>query len=148
MTIYHSSADIILQALVDNGDVRLPNAGGSWPGFLNDVPDAADDLCVGIFDSAGMVEGKLMSGSMVDHPGVQIRVRSVFHPQGWEKIQAIADFLLAMVQTSVTINDVGGTPRNYMVLNVSPTSNILRLGPEEGSKKRVQFAFNTNVSVQ
>ena len=128
-------------------EVTDPSLGGTWPlytGFMPDNKNVKDDA-VAIFDTAGVKDGRLMTGLTIHKYGMQIRVRSRKQTDGWAKIAAIATELEAIDRTNATPT-VNGT--KYEFLNVSPTSAPLFIGVEEGTERRYLFVLNILVSLR
>ena len=84
-----SPAFIISSYLIDEAALMtLPSADGVWPLYVSSMPDMKKD-CGAIYDTAGVGDGRLMIGNVVEHQGIQIKVRSVDYQDGWEKINEI-----------------------------------------------------------
>ena len=58
-----------------------PSDGSDWPLYKSSMPDS-DNVktnCGAIYDTAGVLDGKLSTGKVVQHPGIQISIRSNNH---------------------------------------------------------------------
>ncbi|QDP54888.1 MAG: hypothetical protein Unbinned3891contig1000_86 [Prokaryotic dsDNA virus sp.] len=137
-----SPADIIAQHLIDEALGTDVSASASWPvrvGFQPDEPDNA--ICV--FDITGREDGRNMStGYRVEHPGVQVYVRGSSYIAGFDKAEAIALALDAILRTQITIDSTV-----YLVQNVSRTGPILSVGVTgDEDRKRHQFTINATLT--
>lgn len=139
----HSPADILRWALIGLGLGLTPST-TPWPIYASSEPDIPDN-CITTYDSIGNDDGRLMiDGSLQQHQGVQIRIRSVDHATGWRRA-ALARSMLAqqIYDTLVTINS-----SSYIIHSINRISNILALGKEIPTSKRSIFVINAVISVK
>src|SRR6266568_4440050 len=117
--------------------------GEDWNAFISFLPDTPDRaICV--YDTAGKMDGRLMDGEQVEHPGIQIRVRGPDYAETWEKAQDIALSLDTMQKVVVTVEEKG-----YIIHNVSRTGAIIPTGVEEtGGNRRHHFTINMVLTLQ
>lgn len=137
-----SPAEIICQLLLD---LTLANDTGDWTVYVSFFPDDPDSaICV--YDMVGKKDGRLMkTGEQIEHPGIQIMVRSASYPEGWKKAEGIA-LALDTQRKSVVAAD---SENSYIVHNVSRTGNILHAGQEmEGDRRRHLFVVNALVTIE
>ena len=141
--LVHSPAEIIRNLLVNLGAGTLPSAGGVWPISTDQRLDAPDNVMT-INDTDGKRDGRVMpTGEVVEHPGIQIEVRSGTRGVGFTKTKAVATLLDEEVYNeTVTIN---GT--TYNITNVSRSGGVLSIGKETPTSKRVLFTVNATVTI-
>ncbi len=137
-------ADVLRQLLIDLG--LGVEAGNTWPifvGFLNDEDQniPANALCV--YDTSGKLDGRIMqTGEQVEHPGIQIRIRSLEYPVGFEKAKNITLALDAVRHVLVTVGaDL------YLIQNVSRAGAIIPLGVESTEQRRFHFTVNAMLTL-
>ncbi len=103
--------------------------------FMGYYPDKPDNL-VALFEYAGEPTELLMGTGdpVLERPGLQARVRNLTYPAGRAKIQAVADALHGLAETTM-----GG--KRYLLIraNQSPES----LGRDENN--RCEFVVNFSV---
>jgi len=149
MRLTNAPADVLAQALIDAGGGSSP--GGSWPIFVWQEVDSPDN-CITLYDTVGTVQGRIQSGGeVIEHPGVQIKVRSSSSALANEKIrhlQYIVDEVIR--QTIVHVSDPVGTGTevsSYLIHAVSRSGTILSLGKEVSATKRTIFTLNVTISL-
>lgn len=134
-------AQVIQYALVSAGVGALPATGVLWPVYnsqLNDKPDGA--LCV--YNTSGILDGRLMAGTVIEHPGIQIRVRAAIDADALAKIKEVGTALDGFKNKEVVI----GTT-TYVIQNASRKSPIIGLGVEDGTK-RVSYTINYTLTIR
>ena len=134
-------AQVIQYALVAAGVGHLPAIGVTWPVYnsqLNDKPDGA--LCV--YNTSGILDGRLMAGTVIEHQGIQIRVRAAIDADALVKIKAVAAALDSFKNTEVVIG-----ASTYTIQNASRKSPIIGLGVEDGTK-RVSYTINYTLTLR
>jgi hypothetical protein len=90
-----------------------------------------------IYDTAGLKDGRLMSGANILHHGLQVRIRAASYEDGWAKAESVLSVMEAIVNEEITIDAV-----DYIINNVSQTSTIAALGAEPGTKRRELLTVN------
>lgn len=149
-SLSHMPSDIILQLLVDKGDGTLPSANGIWPVFSTREPDKPDSI-ITIYDTTSKLEGRdHTSGEMVEHYGIQFRIRAADPNDGWRKANAIKTTIdTNTLRTVVSIADTTGTATSsYRIQAITRTSGILSLGKEQSGKvKRNIFTINAIAAI-
>lgn len=136
-----SPADIIRQLLIDLSLVDTSEGWESFVGFFPDTPDEA--VCV--YDTAGALDGRIMeSGEVIEHPGIQIRVRGKSYTAVWSKITAITRGLDAVQKVSVVFSE----EEVYTVHNVSRSGAMIPMGIDEiGNRRLHNFAANMTITI-
>ena len=146
-TLLVSPALILSTYLIGEGLVDDPvgSASPTWPIYVSRMPDTTDVKtdCVSIYDTSGLKDGRLMIGPVIKHYGIQIKIRSDSHDEGWVKAEALSVELDAIRNQIVM---VGST--EYQVYNVKRMGVIIPLGAELGSKGRLLFTANFLVTLK
>jgi hypothetical protein len=135
----HSPADVIRWLLVQLGQGSDPTLSPlqPWPVYASSEPNEPDDVLT-VYDTTPQGDGRIMLGGMQQvHWGVQVRVRSTIHVDGWKKAKGLEAALSEEV--AYTTVNVGAVP--YVVYAVS-TSSVLVLGKEQPSTRRSLFTCN------
>ncbi len=135
----HSPAKVLAEILKLAELTGEPDA-ASWPTFLSSMPDG-DDVsvnCIAIYDTVGMVEGRLLSsGLYLIQYGLMIRLRAAAYEQGWEKGIELQEYIQTINRRDVEIEG-----ETYLVDNLSLTSPFASNGHEPGAKRRELFSMN------
>lgn len=138
----HSVNEILRRLLINNGQGTLPTANGSWPIGIerHDTPDN----CVTITETTGRSDGRTMTdGEVIEHPGVQVEVRSAIRNTGFTKAKALATYCDESIYNSgVTIEG-----KSYNVINVSRVGVVMSIGRETPESRRELFTFNAVVTI-
>jgi len=135
----HSPAQITVQALTDDGIMDSPSSGGDWPLYVDHLPKTKQ--CAAIRTTAGISDGRIMkTGEVIDHPGIQVRVKGHTYEDANQKCWAIADYFSKLKYKLVVLSDGFG----YTIQAVSRFSPILPLGVEEGTGL---YIFSCNFTV-
>jgi len=135
-------ADYIINTL---SLMTTPSDEGNWPLYLSSMPDG-DNIktnCGAIYDTTGVLDGKISDGEVIQHPGIQLRIRSDDYEIGYAKIEAIALALDSVLFDIVSIDAV-----DYLLQNVSRTTAVVPLGSERGYKRRFLFTVNFLVTLR
>jgi len=138
-TIDYSPAYILAWYMINELEIMsLPSASSDWPLFINALPDKSTikDSAGAIYDTSGTLDGRVLStGEVVEHYGLQVKIRSRDYQTGWQKIRDIAASFSTVQNIVVNIGD-----DDYRVWNISRTSPVVNLGIDE--RKRFQFTVN------
>jgi hypothetical protein len=144
----HTPSAIIQHLLVVEGFASAPAGRVSkWPCFITSLPDGkeAPDEALAVYDTTGILDGRLMVGNVIQHYGIMIRVRSITYTIGYLKIQAIADWFSTLRRKSIAIKDAEDL--TYTLHNAKQASTIASLGPETGVSRREHFTLNLLLTV-
>lgn len=137
----HSQAYILRSVLIYLSQASAPSSQTTWPVFVDNEPNLPDN-CITVYNTAGTEDGRAMiSGLLFDHEGLQIRVRSVDHPTGWNKLREIRDAISMSVRNLFLT--VEGEP--YRVNAVTRIQDVIPIGTEQTSK-RLLFTLNCTIS--
>lgn len=119
----HSPADILAEALVTLGLAAWGNV-AAWTMSVGSMPEAPANR-VSLSDTTPKQDGRLMVGTVIEHPGIQVRVRATKQPVGWLKASSIAAALDNMKNVQVVLEG-----RTYTIQNASRSGGVIPLGPE------------------
>lgn len=107
-----------------------------WSSFVSKLPDEPDDAFA-LYDSRGRSDGRYLNeGDTLEHPGVQLRVRSLSYSRGYEKIKALASILDAVKRVAI----YDGTTL-FQLNSITRTTELLSLGADKSEHRR-QFTTN------
>ena len=122
-----------------------PSEGDDWPLYISSMPDGdtVETNCGAIYDTYGVLDGKLSSGEVVQHPGFSLTIRSDDYETGYSKIEEIA---LALDDVCWNTIEVSGD--SYLLQNISRASPVVPLGSERGAQRRFLFTVNFLVSLK
>ena len=133
-------SEIIGQLLTDSGII---DQSADWPGYISFMPGQPDNA-VAIYDMPGEDDGRIMSGEKIDHPGVQVMVRSKVFATGWDKAEEIATALDNQSRTTVAIE----SSPIYILHNASRKGTINHMGlKEDDGQRRHYFSINMTVTI-
>ena len=141
-------SEILRQLLIIKGLGVLPSTREKtdpWPVYISHEPDGdeEDTNLITIYDVSGVKDGRLMTGSLVQHPGCQIRIRSRPFLVGWSRAKAIFELFESVLREELVIDTI-----TYSIQNISITSPILPLGiMEDDTKKRDIFTLNVLLTI-
>jgi hypothetical protein len=135
----YTPAEVLTQYLLDNAVVSDPGDDLSWPIYISHMPDEDDGNgnCVALYDTTGVLDGRLTSGSVIEHYGLQVKVRSADYLIGWKKMSEILELIRAIKNQNISLES-----SVFVVNNVSETTPVLGIGVEEGSGRRELFTVN------
>lgn len=142
--LVHSPADVVWQLLIDGGQATDPADALAWPVFVGVEPDTPDN-CLTLDDTTGASDGRDMAdGTLNQHFGLQLRVRSVGAPNGWVKAQTMRAWLSEQVRMTL-VNLEAST---YEVACLSKFGQVLKLGTDAPSSKRWLHTLNFFASIR
>lgn len=143
LELLHSPADILRQLLVNIGAGSLPTSEAAWPITTDQELPEPDDV-ITIYDTLGRIDGQSMpEGEIDEHYGIQIRLRSGLHTDGYRKLFAIRRYLSRSV-TDVTVTLDGNS---YRVWSIPNLGSINRLGKDAPNSRRRLFTLNGTMVV-
>ena len=127
------------------GLMSIPADDDDWPLYVSYMPDSSGvkTNSGAIYDASGKKDGRLMAGTVIQHYGVQIKIRSSVYTTGWAKLEAIATNLYTIDNAEVTVSG-----EDYQICNVSRIEPIISLGNEEGTKERQLFKSDFLMTVK
>ncbi len=136
-----SPARILAQYIRDElATMTNPTDNDVWPLYVGSLSDSKNvkTEAGALYDPAGVIDGKLMNGEVIQHPGIQLRIRSQSYQTGWSKAESVALDLDEVYRDTVVVN--GNT---YLIQNISRTSQVIALGQEMKTSKR-RYIFTVN----
>lgn len=132
----HTPAEIILQYIRDS------SLDSGWETFYAKMPPEPINQIV-VFDSMSQLDGKIMqTGQTVEHPGIQVRVRSLVYKDGWLKAQAILEYLSEMLREIIICSNPTTT---YHVQSFTVVGSLMYIGQAEKQQGQ-NFTFNGTIS--
>ena len=93
-----------------------------------------------ITDTVGTMDGRLTDGEVIEHPGLQLRVRHRKPEVARQKIVDAVRVIDAALRTQVEVAESA-----YRVDNISRTSNVIPLGVQEDQMQH--FTVNMIVTI-
>ena len=143
-TLTHSPAQIIRKFLLDQG---LASSSGDWQCFYGKEPNSPDNV-LSTFGTAGKGFGSLMvSGELLGHEGVQIRIRGKNYQTAHRKADAIQTELAEGVyQPIVTITE-SSVDYRYL-LQMGDIGDVLDNGADDTPAARHVFTVNFTASIE
>lgn len=154
MNLQHTPSEIIRQLLVNQSlgtSAVVPSSDNtSWPVYATNEPDVPDNV-ITIYDTQGRISGRSgVDGERDEHYGIQVRVRSLSHTTGYQKIRAIAQQMDGVIYHNV----VRLSSIDYIVHCITRVGDTLPLGQmdkvyrtQDTASKRLLFVFNALVAI-
>jgi len=141
-----SPATILATYIIEQALMSNPVEEADWPLYISYMPDSSDvkTNCGAIYDVPGLKNGRLMSGTVIQHYGVQLKLRSDDYITGWAKMESIVTNLDTIHNVEVEIT----SGENYQISNVTRVEPIAPLGIEKGTKGRRLFVNDFLVTVK
>jgi hypothetical protein len=123
------------------GHAVLPGD-GDWPISYDTIANAPDNaLCV--YNTDGRLDGRIMNtGEVVEHPGIEIKIRGTGSGVAYRKAVSLANFLDTICGAPVAID-----AKRYILAAITRTTPVLRLGQEEG-QQRFLYTINAILTVR
>ncbi len=142
-----SPAAVLAEYIIGQGLMSDPVSSGSptWPLYISRMPDIGDVKtdCGAIYNAPGLKDGRLMIGTVIEHYGVRVVIRSRSHNDGWAKLEAITLNLDTVDNVTQVV-----VPDTYLIENITRTRPFDSLGAEEGTKGRELFECNFLLSMK
>ena len=141
----NSPASILAEYIVTTLQLLTsPDLDEQWPCFISSMPDdGVPDNCGTVYDVPGRLDGSMnRTGAVVQHYGVQIKIRSIDYNTGWRRIEDIALALDQMLDASVVRKDT-----NYIIYNAMRMTPVIPLGAEPGTKRRWLFTVTFTLTM-
>lgn len=136
----YTPADILL-ARIEALPVAIVGTAVGWPVTVNRMPEDGDKR-VAVNDTTPMPDGRLMAGTVIEHPGIQIRVRGTVDRDVYKMATKLALALDEIKRNEVTMPDT----RVFRIDNASRKGGIMRLGPEPGTN-RYSYSVNATLTI-
>jgi hypothetical protein len=149
IALSNSPAEVVRALLIalNLGTDPTPWASGSgnpWPVVATNEPATPDEV-ITVYDTVGTDDGRTMTdGESLHHYGIQIRIRSSNHINGWLKSKSILKTISEIFnQHSVTINGI-----TYVVYNFARIGQVIPLGKQTPQSLRSLFTLNCTVVIR
>lgn len=142
--ITESPAHIVRQLLVDLAQCIMPAAKSTtdWQASINVEPVAPDNV-VTLYNTGAVEDSGInFDGTRVEHPTLQVRLRSTVDTVGYPKARIICIALDSVYRRVVTVNSV-----DYLVQRMKRTTDVIALGYDEPTSKRWLYTFNLSFTV-
>lgn len=142
-SLTNSPADIVAYLLAELGAGSLPTANTSWPIYAGGEPDLPDN-CITVYDTEGSDHGRnMVTGEVMGHQGIQIRVRANTHNVGWARADLLSSYLADVRQRTVSISGVA-----YTVACFARIGDVIAIGRDRPQGSRRVFTLNALVDVK
>lgn len=146
MSLAPSPLLVIKNLLIRAGCGTAVDANGAWPIYLTMMPaankqSAAPAKAIGLYGDAGYDEGRLMSGELIEFPGVRIVVRSDDWHTGEQQAGVIAVLLDGVCRTPVAFGD-----SSVFIQGIRRRSTVPV--PLEEEKRMFGFVIPCTISMQ
>ena len=137
--LQHTPCFILGSYLIAEAIVSLPSLGSDWPLYKSALPDGenVEDDAGAIYDTTPMIDRRVRGGFPNTHYGLQIKIRANDYETGKAKASAILSSLQDIQNSEVEFGDYV-----YEIRAANPTSGIIPLGLEQGTKRRYLFTLN------
>lgn len=136
----HSPAEVIARYLASLDPEIVDLEASPWRITVDYMPDKGANDAVAVYNTQGKKDHRDEDGTKF-HPGIQVRVRSGTPTDGYQKAAAIRTALDQITRGTIAID---GT--NYIIDAVTLTTDILSLGQEVGTNRRL-FTLNAITSI-
>lgn len=141
----------LAQLLIDNNHAVTTPA-TRWQIFVGHMPDSntENDEILAVFNSLGEDSGRLMTGEIINHFGFQLRSRALKDSTGWQKLNAITNFLstVSAVQVSVIAAEGNQTRTTVIEFKNIRCRSILPIGNAEDISHRHSHVMNGTMSIR
>lgn len=138
----HMPSDIMAEYLMRLGVLSRPVQQAPWPCSISSMPQEPNEAAC-LYDTVPLLDGRLMkTGEVVEHPGIQLKVRDSTAKTGYAKAAELRDVFDSTINYAFTFEG-----NDYTIQNISRSSGVLSLGQEQGQKKRFLFTVNAFVTI-
>lgn len=127
------------------GSLTDPGDDNDWPLYVSYMPDSLSvkNDCGTLYDTSGFKDGRLMSSKVIEHYGIQLRIRSRTANDGWSKAEEVSVILDTVSNDTIVIG-----ANEYLIYNIKRMGPVISLGVEEGTKNRKLFTVNFLVTLK
>lgn len=139
--MFHAPSEVIVAYIIKGKYGSHPDNNLEWPAFAGRQPDDPENI-ITITDTAPSLEGRIQkTGETINHPGIQVFVRSSDYLQGWHKISKLATLFDAVKRTEVRVEN-----RRYRIEAATIESGPMTLGQDP--TKRMLFTLNLILTIK
>lgn len=131
--------------IIGKGLMSSPILDDSWPlyvGYMPSDPKVKPNIGA-IYDTPSFLDGRLMIGKVIEHYGVQIRIRAEDYETGWAKIIEISEELDKIYNEEVERNG-----DKFLLQNVSRKTGANYIGMEAGVQRQFDFTVNYGITMK
>lgn len=140
-----SAARIVRQYLIQLGVLPNSASNAEWSSTIGGLqPDLSN--AIAFVDTTPFQEGRLMTGQRVVHPRIQILIRSIDNPTGWNKGEAIQAAFDALGISAGGLSPVTIGSSLYGLKAVHVLVPMTPMG-EEKDTRRTLFSINAQVEL-
>lgn len=133
------------QLLVNAGYTFDPPLNANAPAtrytqFVNAFPDTPTNIVACSSNGLNTNDGRLMNGTPINHPGIQVRVRSADMDDAYAKIRAIWNYVNTVRRQTVTV-----LTETYRIDNLSVAGEpyFIGVGPDD---QRPSYVFDLKIT--
>ena len=133
------------QLLISQGLTYAPPLNANAPSsrftqFINSFPDTPTNIVSVSSNGLNSNEGRLMDGTPINHPGIQVRVRSQNMDDAYTKARAIWAYINTVCRATVTV-----LTETYKIdnLSVSGEPYYIGVGPDD---QRPSYVFDLKIT--
>ncbi len=138
---------LLAQLLIQQGFGVAHDVDEDWQVWTANLPDGPDDKdeAISVKDTTGAQDGRLMKTmERIEHPGIQIRVRSTDYLIGYSKARDIAKYL-DTIQHEEIVSTVDN--KSYRIPSVT-RGQVISMGKELEGRSRELFSINAVLTVK
>lgn len=140
-----SPSEVLRRVLIGLGVAADPPA-LPWPLYRGNEPSDPDN-CLTIYDTMGTQDGRAMyDGEAYEHPGFQLRIRSLKHGTGHAKASELRHALAERIHMVAV--GVSGSAVTYLLHSVNRIGGVMSLGQDVPSTKRYLFTINGVMAIR
>lgn len=118
-----------------------PENGSDWPLFTSFMPDSLNDASA-VYDTTPVKDGRLMVGTVIQHYGLQIKLKAQDYNTGWAKLNNLASSLDSVLRYTQTVSG-----NDYLIQNIT-RNPVAYLGMDTEGKRRHVFTVNLLMTVK
>jgi len=138
MITKHMPAEILYELLIEEAIFN-----SAYPLYIGHMPSGKKATKVpagSVTDTAGTLDGRLSTGTVIEHPGIQLRVRHREPATARAKIVEAVKFFATVTRRTITVEGL-----SYRVENITRITTVMDLGTQEDQMKN--FTVNVIVTI-
>jgi len=133
----HSPAEIIVSDLIHNEIVTDYRNGNTWACYVDMAPSPDAQIkvpkeIVTIYNTTGIIDGRYQTTKLgtnrktIEHPGLQVIVRSVNPIDGYRKCYEISERFDAILREEVIVT----ADKHYVIQAITRSTNVALIGED------------------